>query len=390
MPAGVQVEITHELNGPLADIDSAHMRDMVDRRTNVALIEVAGSSTDTIDFARFLADSIPGIHVVATGPKLAPETLIEAMRAGVSEYLPKPLDPPELAAALGRIAKRFVRAGAEATASGTGERGKVIAFLPVKGGTGTTTAAVNLAVELQRRTGDNTLLVDLDLEMGGVAILLGIRPRFSFLDLARNFHRLDQGLVSSYVERYNPGLHVLAAPMRPERSDVITGDEAARIIEFLRGVYKYVIVDMSKSLSQMTLSALAASDTIVAVTTADLPTLGSLKRILPVLERMDSETPKRLRVVINRYHPDGAVTIDDIRTLLDMDVHWTLSNDYKAAIRAANEGKPIALNGRSPYARDIETMVAEMADIPMDGTNENGTGGGLGGLKRLFGWKARK
>jgi Flp pilus assembly CpaE family ATPase len=99
---------------------------------------------------------------------------------------------------------------------------------------------------------------------------------------------------------------------------------------------------------------------IVAVVTPDLPTLGSLKRTMPILQKLGGDIDMRLKVVLNRYHPDDSVTVDDIRTLLDRKVDWTLSNDYRAVIRAANEGDPLVLNGRSPYAEDISVIVNEL------------------------------
>jgi pilus assembly protein CpaE len=322
--------------------------------------------------------------VIGSGPGLAPDVLMQAMRAGVNEYLLAPVTATDLSEAISRAWKRHSFVEHEIHGHETDNRGKVFAFLPVKGGTGTTTAAVNLAVALQRATGEKTLLVDLDMELGGVALLLGLRPRFSFLDLARNFHRLDPNLVSSYVESHPSGLDVLAAPLRPERSDVIAAEESGKIIDFLRQTYRYVILDMSKSLSPMMLSVMETADKIIAVTTADLPTLGSLKRLLPVLQRLDDNSMDRIRVVVNRYHPDGQVTIDDIRTLLDMDVHWTLSNDYRSAIKAANEGRPITLNGRSPYSRDIESIIGGLVDLP-GAPATNGDSGLAAPLKRLFG-----
>jgi Flp pilus assembly CpaE family ATPase len=130
------------------------------------------------------------------------------------------------------------------------------------------------------------------------------------------------------------------------------------------------------------LALMEEADLVLAVTTADLPALGSLKRLLPILARLGGKGSGRLRVVLNRYQPDGTVTLDDIRTLLEMHVHWTLSNDYHALIRAANEGRPIALNGSSPYTRDIGRIVAEIegekaAAAPVPARS--------GALLRLFG-----
>ena len=136
--------------------------------------------------------------------------LLEAMRAGISEYLPKPPGREALYAALERVQRKL------AVGSGEARRpGELIAVFSPKGGTGCTTVATNLAVHLHRLTGKRTLLVDLDLELGEVAVFLGVQPRFSFMDMIRNFHRMDAELLASYIERDETGVHLLSSPLHP-------------------------------------------------------------------------------------------------------------------------------------------------------------------------------
>ncbi len=377
---GYALEVVREVGFDRLPSIQAAAGEFATARVDIAFVDLSADPQKGLEFARDLADLDPTILILATGPELPPELLLLAMRAGISEYLLKPVEPEDVAAALGRLSRRLAAAKEPEAAVPS----KVIGFLPVKGGTGTTTAAVNLAVAVHDVSGESTLLVDLDLELGGTALLLGLRPRFSVLDVARNIHRLDAGLIGTYVERHESGLHVLAAPMRPERSDVVAGDELAKILLLLRTHYRYIILDLSKSLSPMTLAAVQEADLVVAVTTADLPSLGSLKRLLPILGRGAGKANPHLRVALNRYVPDGPVTLDDIRTLLDMHIHWVLSNDYQALIGAANEGRPLLLGrSSSPYARDVgkmaEEIVGEGARVSENGKKP------AGALKRLFG-----
>ena len=385
-PPGYALEVVEQIGLDRMPSVTAGAGEFAAARVDIAFVDLSADPQKGLEFARALADEAPSILILAAGPQIPPELLLVAMRAGISEYLLKPVSAEDVAAALGRLSRRLsaVREPEPAAPS------KVIGFLPVKGGTGTTTAAVNLAVAVHDATREATLLVDLDLELGGAALLLGLRPRFSFLDVARNLHRLDAGLIGTYVERHDSGLHVLAAPMRPERSDVVSGEEVSRILQVLRAHYRYIVLDLSKSLSPMTLAAVQDADLVVAVTTAELTSLGSLKRLLPILGRGASKSNPRLRVALNRYVPEGPVTLDDIRTLLDMHVHWTLSNDYQAVLGAATEGKPL-LQGRSasPYARDVARMaqdiVGEAALPAADGRKPEG-----GALKRFFARKGQK
>ena len=132
--------------------------------------------------------------------------------------------------------------------------GKLFAIFSPKGGSGSTTVATNLAIHLHRLTGKRTLLVDLDLELGEIALQLGVEPRFSFIDMVRNFHRMDAELLASYIENHESGVHLLSAPYHPDRSEVVTGDQISRILQFLKRNYDYVIVDTSKLFSPATLA----------------------------------------------------------------------------------------------------------------------------------------
>jgi pilus assembly protein CpaE len=97
------------------------------------------------------------------------------------------------------------------------------------------------------------------------------------------------------------------------------------------------------------------------VTTADLPALRNLKRCLPVFERITRGADDRLRLVVNRHHPKDAITVEDVQRALGLPVSWTLSNDYPSVIRSLNEGRPLSLDGRSGYIRDLQSASRELA-----------------------------
>ena len=194
--------------------------------------------------------------------------------------------------------------------------------------------ATNFAVVLHRLTGKRTLLVDLDLELGEIALLLGVQPRFNFVDMVQNFHRMDADLLASYIERHGSGVHLLSAPYHPEKAEVVTGDEIRRILQFLRQHYDYVVVDTSKSFSPATLAAFEQADLVFLVTNVDLASLRNIQRGLPLLKRMLGRGERQVRLVVNRYHADERDLAQGRRAqTLGLKVFWTLSNDYEAVSR---------------------------------------------------------
>jgi pilus assembly protein CpaE len=304
------------------------------------------------------------------------------MRAGVADYLPKPVTAEAFRAALDRV-RIGLGAGRKDEARRTGQ---VYAFYSPKGGAGTTTTATNFAVVLHRLTGKKTLLVDLDLELGEIALLLGVQPRFNFVDMVQNFHRMDAELLASYIERHESGVHLLSAPYQPEKAEVVTAEEIRRILQFLRKHYDYLVVDTSKSFSPATLASLEQADLAFIVTNVDLASLRNLQRGLPLLKRMLGRDEKHVRLVVNRYHPDNEISLEDVQRTLGIPVFHTLCNDYDEVSRSISTGKPIVLNGNSKFSRDMKSLGAEVTGIRGKGER----GGRLRALSAPFGKLLRR
>jgi Flp pilus assembly CpaE family ATPase len=122
------------------------------------------------------------------------------------------------------------------------------------------------------------------------------------------------------------------------------------------------------------------------VTVVDLPSLRNIKRSLPLLERItNGQVKERVKLVVNRYHPDNAISIDEVESTLGLEVHWKLSNDYESVINAMNSGEPLMLNGRgSPFAADLRALGAEITGLQAADRRP----GRLAGLRRIFGARA--
>lgn len=333
-------------------------------------------------FTQFLHSANPGQRVVAVGPNLSPDMLLSAMRAGVADYLVKPVTPDGLREALARVS------GSLGAGIGKQKRpGHLLTCFSPKGGSGVTSVATNLAVILHRLTGKRTLLVDLDLELGEVALLLGVQPRFNFVDMVQNFHRMDAGLLASYIEQHESGVHLLSAPFHPERAEIVSGEEIRRILHFLRQHYEYVVVDTPKSFSPATLAAFDQAELVCLVTNVDVPSLRNIQRGLPMLKRVLPRGEEQIRLIINRYNADNDISVEDVERTLGLKVYGKISNDYEAVISAMNTGKPIVLNGKSVYARDLKVLGARIAGVAGDAA-KNGKAGGVVG--RLFSKVTRK
>lgn len=328
----------------------------------LVFVDLSEDPDPAIRAAGAIALANPGAALVGIGPDLDSARLLDAMRAGVVEYVPRPVQPSTLVDALERV----LRKRGWAASREPRRNGQLLAFFSPKGGAGSTSVMTNVGIELHRLTGGKTLLVDLDLELGEIASLLGVQPRFHFVDLVKNFHRMDADLLASYIESHESGVQVLSAPFEPEIGEEVTGEQIARILGFLREHYDHVLVDISKSLAPPALAALQAADPIVLVTNMDVPSLRNMKRCLPTLDRVTGGDSSRLRLVVNRYNPRSLVGLDDLEETLGIEVFATLSNDYRTVIESISTGRPL-VQGSSRYAEELRDLALDILEGPEEG-----------------------
>jgi pilus assembly protein CpaE len=384
MQAGAELGL--EITVAFTEIGDEHLNYLRDINPELIFLDLESDPEVGTRFAHFLTESDATRRVIAAGPELSSEQLIAAMRAGISEYLPKPVSKESLTAAIDRVERKL----GWSLAGGSRNPGRVYSVFSAKGGSGATTLATNLATMLHRVTGKKTLLVDLDLELGEISLLLGVEPRFNFVDLVRSFHRMDAGLLASYIEQHESGVHLLSAPYIPNRAESVSGDQIKKILNFLRQHYHYVIVDTSKSLSPATLAAFEQSDHIFLVTTVDLPSLRNVKRCEPLIEQaIGASADQRLRLVISRYNPADTITIKDVEKTLGIKVFKTIRNDYKAVIESINTGHPAVLNGDSKYSEDVRSLATAVAGLQAEKASDGKSSSPMKLFKRALG-KFRK
>ena len=354
--AGLPIRIDLDLAVPAHHLEPEHLERLRASEPQVVILDMSDDPERAIRAASAIASGCPRAALVGVGPELESARLLDAMRVGLVEYVPAPVQASSVREALGRVMRK--RGWGD---SPDGQRkGKLLAFFSAKGGSGSTSVVTNVGIELHRLTGKKTLLVDLDLELGEIASLLGVRPRFHFVDLVRNFHRMDADLLPSYIESHESGVQVLSAPFEPEYGEEVTGEQIAHILGFLRNHYDYVLVDTSKSLAPPALAALQTADPIFLVTNMDVPSLRNLKRCLPILDRVTAGDPERLRLIVNRYNSKSLVKLEDLEETLGIEVSWTLTNDYETVIQASSTGQPIVLQGRSRYAEQLKELARDI------------------------------
>jgi pilus assembly protein CpaE len=296
------------------------------------------------------------VSLVAVASRTDAPFLLRAMRAGCSDFLSKPINAGELAAALTRFQSTHLTA-----AHAVQSRGKLIAFYGVKGGVGNTTLAVHLAIHLVRKHHKRVLLIDHKHELGHVALHLGIKESAYFFEgLIRNSERLDSDLLEGLVTKHPTGLEVIPSADSCSLPHEATPTQIERVMEDLKKQYDFVLVDSTMQYHSAVAPMLAASDVVALVATPDVAALRDLARHIEHLSLANNFTGK-LRVIINRSNSDDAVPGSEIEKAVRFPVTLSVPNNFSELARAVNAGEPIPPQSRGAFTQAIARWAHTLA-----------------------------
>jgi pilus assembly protein CpaE len=237
-----------------------------------------------------------------------------------------------------------------------GPKGKIVTIYSPKGGTGCTTLAVNLALTLNNED-TRVALVDGNLQFGDVAVFINEQGKNTIIDLAPRAEELDPEIVEEVMLKHaTSGMHVLAAPSRPEYAEKVSSGQFSKVLEYLRQMYAYVVVDTAALLTDVTLAAIDVSDLIVLVTTQDIPSIKNCRLFLDLLQTLGIERD-RILFVMNRYDKRINITPDRVTENLKQEVVSVIPFDEQTTTKAVNRGIPFVLDSKNqPAARGVFSL----------------------------------
>ena len=318
------------------------------------------------------------IPVLVIAPARDVEARIAFLEAGADDVVDGGFDRNELE---GRVMALLIRSGKVRPEVGShATAGEIVAFFSPKGGVGTTTLAVNVALLLagggaappsQANGGgpsippSRVLLVDLDLQFGQVATHLNLTPRYDLAGLASDDAALaDAELARAYVTAHGSGLHVLSAPARPEADFRVTLDHLQRMLELLRPSYDHIIIDLGSRLDPRSVWVLEQADAHVFVL---FPEIAALRAMSLLMAFLSETTPLRARtlLVVNHVFPKELLKTRDVENLLRNKPIAEIPYTEVEMIRSVNEGVPLVV-GRpaAPAAAAFRRVAQAVIGIP--------------------------
>jgi pilus assembly protein CpaE len=340
---------------------------------DVVLMDINMPDMDGIAATEAIRAKQPAVQVIILSVQSDQNYMRKAMLVGARDFLTKPPMGDELISAIRRAGdmartekSKSVQVQAVIASNNLvgstgfgGPRGKIVTVYSPKGGVGCTTLAVNLALTLNN--GDTRVaLVDGNLQFGDIAVFMNEQGKNTVLDLAPRADELDPEIVEEVMVKHAAsGLHVLAAPSKPEQAERISSAQFSKVLEYLTQIYAYVVVDTASLLTEVTLAAIDISDLIVLVSTQDIPSIKNCRLFLDLLQTLGVERD-RILFVMNRYDKRiNNITPERVAENLKQEVALTIPLDEATAIKAVNRGIPFVIDSKNqPVSRGVY-MLAE-------------------------------
>src|SRR5919198_1937101 len=286
--------------------------------------------------------------LIASGEASA--LLDDALGADVSDVLLLPALTENVVFAI----RKATHAPRRAAAQGRRE-GRIVTVFSPKGGTGKTVIATNLAAALATADGRRTLLLDLDLQFGDAAIMLGIEPEKTIFDFVNAPGELDPDKLAGYTTRHKSGLDILPAPLRLEDAELVTEAKLGRLIEVARACYDVIVVDTSPFFHGPMLATLDRTDELLLVCSLDVPTLKNVRLAIGTLEML-SFPQARVSIVLNRANSKVGMKQREVEGALEREIAYAVPSDRSVPL-AVNRGNPAVLSDtKAEFSKALRGM----------------------------------
>jgi pilus assembly protein CpaE len=335
----------------------------------------APDAASLLMLCRRITDEAGSAHppILAVAHTSDVDARVRLLEAGADDVVALPIDERELEAIVGALLLRspgVAQSEDEAphvTPRPTNEPGRVIAFASAKGGSGTTTLAVNTAVVLAQMAPGSVAIADLDMYHGQVSAHLDIYARSSTTDLARESEDYRTSEVLAEAGRqHSSGLTVFGGPYRPDDGVEVEAADLTGLVDQMRTIYGTLVVDVGSVLDMRSMAVLDRADTLALVLTPDIPSLRLLHSALQVLSESGTATDRAF-FIVNQVYPRPMIGGEQIEEHLGIKVGHEVPYDGESFMRAINDGQPlVTVAHRSAAASSIRRLAAQLTDATLE------------------------
>ena len=308
-------------------------------------------------------------EIILTSSRTDQTVLLQALRVGVKEFLPQPIEEAEARAALLRYKARRRESDPRKK-----KDGEIIDILAAKGGVGATTIAVNLATSLIEHEGvEWVALVDMHPQCGEIPLFLDIDPLHHWGEVVKDIDHLNSTSLMDALSKHSSGIYVLPSPHRLEEMGDLNPAALVKILGMMREMFEYVIIDSGQSINyDITRKVLEIADRVFLITVMNLPSLTIARRNLEAFDRLDYPMGK-VKIIINRYLKTQEISLKEVADTLNLEPFWLIPNDYNTCMSSLNQGRSISsMNSGSLINKSFKNLAATFVE---SSEKEEGQGG---------------
>lgn len=333
----------------------------INRGAKDIVIFIQPTNDIAVECIQFIKTTSPSTLVIFIA-KTSDFTLLRSItKAGATEFFVFPEEQGVFAAKLPTIIKNYeLKKHHQDTTFSTFVRGsgQIISFFSGNGGTGKTVLASTFAQTLKLESTAEVILIDLNLQFGGIETVISINSNRSIADLAPVIRELNEGHIRnvSQTESFSK-MDVLISPCDAEVAETLSEDFIAKLLRTCRRSFDFVIIDLPSFINNQVVTALEESDKIYYVLVPDTPSLKVLKQFEELSIRLGIELKSRMSIILNHVGKENEVQEKDLKDIVRFPIEAKIRRDIKGLQPFVNKGEPVRKMVKErrliPFAKDV-------------------------------------
>lgn len=330
--------------------------------------EIGGRVQDALAELADLRAHNPALEICLTSATSDANTLLCCMDAGIRYFLPQPMHPKDIRG----VIKRYLdRQSSEPAAA---KKALIIGIIGAKGGVGTTTLSVNLALAYQQALPPGSvLLLDANIPHGDAGLFLDLTPQLDLATIVADLARMDVVLLESAMANHPSGLRYLATVRQYDDLPLSTPESMAHVLSLAQSMFEVIVIDLGTYYGRVTMKLLELSDVFLLVTEPALSCLHNAASFTGYASQRNQALAEKILVVINRIHDRAPYSVADMEQAIGRPFYWRLPNDYQTAGTAKEIGQPVILGApKSRLAGAIRELAESLMPLPGSGTRKRG------------------
>lgn len=204
-------------------------------------------------------------------------------------------------------------------------KGKITCLYGAKGGIGKTIFITNLA-GIFTKLNKKVLLLDLDLNNGGIAPLLNKDVNKTIFNFCDDYVNNRFETIQNYTIKYNDNIDFIASPKDPRQANKISQKYIEILLDKSAFLYDIILIDTTHYLDEINLLAMDKADTILFMTTNDLLSLKNLKNMLNIMG--DNDINKYKVILNNSVNFKNYFSLYDIKNILGTNIDYKISENF--------------------------------------------------------------